>query len=55
MNARVTVETINWMREHESEGELEEGDSFSSLELRTISTITQGRKSGDFWRDDDNL
>lgn len=47
------------MPEHESEGEIEEGESFASLDVRTISTITQGRKGGsgatDFWKVDNNL
>lgn len=40
----VTIDTVDEMPDQESEGERKEGDSFPSLELRTISTITQGRK-----------
>lgn len=55
---QVTTETINWMPKREREDEIVDGDNFSSLEFRRISTINPSKEGGgakDFLRDDNDL
>lgn len=43
---QVTAQTINWMPKHEREDEIVDGDNFSSLEFRRISTINPSKEGG---------